>query len=71
MKKVFVVTAYRYGDKESHSYVLGVFEQRHLAIESAEQERDYRGGKYYCEVLEVELDICKGLRKVILPIEEY
>jgi len=52
MKKgeIYVVTAYRFGDRESHSYTLGVFTKKHKAQQVAESHRDYRGGKYACIV---------------------
>jgi hypothetical protein len=53
---VYVVTAYRWGDKELHSYVVGVSRDERKAIAMAKSEESYRGGKYYCEVLEWELD---------------
>ena len=51
--KIYVVSMYRWGDRESHSYVQGVYTKKSLAIKLAEEERVYRGGnKYYPEVLE-------------------
>jgi len=69
-QNVFVVTAYRYADKEAHSYVVGVFEQQYYACGIAEKEKDCRGGKYDCEVIKVELNIWKdGNRKIIKSLE--
>ena len=49
---VWVVTAYRYGDKEKHSYVVGVFNTFEIAKYAGEIEECWRGGnKYECEVL--------------------
>lgn len=46
---------YKYGDREMHSYVYGVFTKKHHAIKEAEKEREDRGGnKYYPEILEFE-----------------
>lgn len=53
---VYVVTAYRFGDRERHSYVVGVFTNPELAIEVAEQVPDERAGKYYAEVLRFKLN---------------
>lgn len=50
--KIYTVTAYRYGCRESHSYVVGVYNKKQKAINAAETEQDYRGGKYECEILE-------------------
>ena len=50
----YVVTAYRYGNLELHSYVLGVYKKKHAAIKRAEAEESYRGGKYSCRIVEFE-----------------
>ena len=53
VNKIYVVTMYRWGDRESHSYVHGVYTDKDLAIEHARREQGYRGGnKYFPEVLE-------------------
>lgn len=46
--KVWVVTAYRFGDKERHSYVVGVFNSEAIA-KYASIEEVWRGGKYKCD----------------------
>lgn len=56
MKYVYVVTMYRYGNKEKHSYVLGVYSNKQKAEKEVEIEEEYRGGKYKGEVLECILD---------------
>src|SRR6266852_8420901 len=57
MKKlVYPVTAYRWSDRENHSYFIGVYAKKAAALKAADKEEAYRGGKYGCEVLEVELD---------------
>lgn len=53
---IYTVHAYRWGDRECHSYTVGVFGKKHAALKAAETEEDYRGGKYKCEVLEWTLD---------------
>jgi len=53
---IYTVHAYRWGDRECHSYTVGVFGKKHAALKAAENEEDYRGGKYECEVLEWTLD---------------
>jgi hypothetical protein len=50
--KIYTVHAYRWGDRELHSYSVGVFMKKQQAILAAEEEADYRGGKYECEILE-------------------
>lgn len=49
---VYVSVAYRYGDREGHSYPCGVFRTLEAAIADAEEHRDYRGGKYEIVVYE-------------------
>lgn len=53
---IYTVHAYRWGDRERHSYTVGVFGKKHAALKAAVTEKDYRGGKYECEVLEWMLD---------------
>ena len=50
--KIYTVHAYRWGDRECHGYSVGVYTKKHKAIKDAEDEEQYRGGKYECEVLE-------------------
>ncbi len=47
---MYVVIAYRWGNKEKHSYIVGVFSTDKDAISAAELETVYRGGKYSCFV---------------------
>lgn len=47
---VYVVTMYRYSDREKHSYVYGVFSDKELAQRSGYDEEFTRGGKYKAEV---------------------
>jgi len=51
-EKTFVVTAYKFADRSAHSYVVGVYNKKAMAIKMADAETEYRGGKYSCEVLE-------------------
>ena len=48
MKDVFVVEALRWGDRDDHSYVVGVFDNLHDACEACVVEEMWRGGKYEC-----------------------
>jgi hypothetical protein len=54
---VYVVNAYRFGDRENHSYTLGVFTKKSKAIKCADSHYEYRGGKYICTVEECVLNI--------------
>ena len=53
---IYVVTAYRFGDRELHSYVVGAFDVAEKAIKHAKLETEWRGGKYECEVRSMELN---------------
>ena len=53
---VYTVHAYRWGDRERHSYSVGVYSKKHAALKAAKTESDYRGGKYESEVLDWTLD---------------
>lgn len=53
---MFIVTAYKWGDAEMHSYPIGVFDNLDLAIIESEAHADYRGGKYACVVDECQLN---------------
>lgn len=50
--KLYTVRACRWGDSETHSYIVGVYTKKHKAQEAAKTEAEYRGGKYECEILE-------------------
>jgi len=54
---IYVVTAYRFGDRESHSYVVGAFDNEEESLKQAKLEREWRGGKYQCEVRSMELNV--------------
>ena len=47
---IYVVEALRNGDREKHSYVVGVWDSLEEAKVAADCEADYRGGKYVCVV---------------------
>ena len=48
--EMYVVIAYRFGNNSLHSYTVGVFNKKDIAIKCAESHADYRGGKYACVV---------------------
>ena len=52
---VYTVRACRWGDRETHSYIVGVYAKKHAAQKAAKTEEEWRGGKYECEILEFEL----------------
>lgn len=49
---IYTVHAYRWGEREDHSYPVGVYTKKYLAISAAKAEENWRGGKYECEVYE-------------------
>lgn len=53
---VYTVHAYRWGDRELHSYSVGAYGKKYAALKAAEAETEWSGGKYECEVLEWVLD---------------
>ena len=53
---IYIVTAYRFGDKHNHSYVVGAFSTKEEAIRQAKIEEEWRGGKYDCEVIVMRLN---------------
>ena len=64
---IYCVTMYRYGDKEKHSYLLGVYSSFKEALYSAKLEESYRGGKYLSEIrkLMLDCDIYRGYNDVL------
>ena len=47
----YTVTAYRWGSRDDHSYVVGLYSTPALALDAADREEAWRGAKYECEVL--------------------
>jgi hypothetical protein len=59
MSKFFVVEALRWGDRESHSYVIGIFSSFGEATKAGKAEVSWRGGKYEYHITEHELDFIR------------
>ncbi len=55
--EVYTVHAHRWGNRDNHSYIVGVYPDKEQAIKAAEDEEQHRGGKYSCEVIEWTLGI--------------
>lgn len=53
---VFSVTMYRFGSREKHSYILGVYSTLKIAKKAAEDGMKYRGGKYGYEIMSHVID---------------
>ena len=60
MKKIYTVHAYRWGDRQLHSYSVGVYSRKHEALIAACEEEKDRGNKYECEVLKWRLNCLKA-----------
>jgi hypothetical protein len=54
--KSYVVIAYKWGCRDEHSYLVGCYCKKAKAIKIADEEVKERGGKYTCDVEEVEMD---------------
>ena len=53
---LYVVEALRWGDREQHSYVVGVYDTLEAAKNAADEHAQYRGGKYVCVVVQCPLN---------------
>ena len=47
---LYIVEALRFGNREKHSYVVGVWDNFAAAKTAADDHAAYRGGKYVCEI---------------------
>jgi hypothetical protein len=55
-RTLYVVEMLRWGDREQHSYVIGVFDSEYDAKQCGEIEKSWRGGKYEYEVKSIALN---------------
>lgn len=53
---VYLVTAFRWGNIEEHSYCCGIFEDINVAFKVGLRERIWRGGKYELHIEEITLN---------------
>lgn len=67
---VYIVEMLRYGNREAHSYVSGVYSDRKIAEYEAQLHMNYRGGKYYAEIHEEIVDGCNG-KSLVCRIDEF
>ena len=56
MNRMYIVTAYRYSDREKHSYVVAVCDSEEIARQLADREENNRAGKYECEITSHEIN---------------
>lgn len=52
----YIVEALRWGERENHSYILGLYSDLERAKQAADEHTEYRGGKYQCVVLGCGMD---------------
>lgn len=67
MKKgdlVYVVEALRFGDREMHSYIVGVYRNLKSAKKASDAEEAWRGGKYSCVITEAGFDVLPSKEKL-------
>ena len=53
---IYIVEAWRWGDREDHSYILGCWDNLEAAKRAADEHSHYRGGKYQCVVQQCKLN---------------
>lgn len=53
---VYVTEMLRWGDDETHHYIVGVFDTREAAEEYGDAHKSFRGGKYEYRVVEGEMN---------------
>lgn len=71
MSKVFVVTMYRFGNKEAHSYIKGVFDDLEKAKQSGANEYYNRGScKYIPFITEHDINKADGEIEIDFPENE-
>ena len=70
MSKVYVTTMYRWGDREKHSYVLGVYHSSFRAILAGVRCHRDRGFKYDPEVIKFKINDM-SFQERILRLEDY
>ena len=57
---MYITEMLRWGDNESHHYILGVYSTREGATFAGEVEKSWRGGKYEARVVVAALDAASG-----------
>lgn len=54
--RIFIVNLLRYGNKEQHQYITGIFSSYKEALKNAKIAMQDRGGKYDAEIMEAYID---------------
>ena len=72
---IYVITAHKFGEYDTHTYVVGASLNAANARSRAKVERDERGGKYAVRVLELEdhsmLGVSEGQVVAFYPLSRY
>lgn len=67
--QIYVVTAYRFGDREQHKRDIGVYDTEELALQEADKvQKEFRGGDYSCEIIRYSLD---STPRIIKPLTSF
>ena len=66
---IYIVNAFKWGDRTSHSYPVAWYYKKHAAIQKADKEKEERGGKYESEVYEM-IEGEAGLKNVYSTAKE-
>jgi hypothetical protein len=72
-QEIFIVEMLRWGRRDLHSYVHGVYSTETLAREVAEVAEQDRGGKYDAEITSMRLDgdrLEKGVFRMVRPLNK-
>jgi len=64
---IYVVTMYKFGERNNHSYVLIATMKKHKAIIMAEKEEQNSGEKYKAEIIEFIGDSSKTILELEKP----
>jgi len=62
---LYVVEALKYGDREKHSYVVGIYTTEKDAKYNGDIEVEWRKGEYLCEIRQLWLDKEPLIEKVM------
>lgn len=63
---MYVVEALRYGNREAHSYVVGVYSNLRSAAVASLAEEYWRGGKYECYINQYTVDELEAKKESFL-----
>lgn len=69
--KIFVTEMLRWGDDETHHYIIGAYSTLEQATECGEIEKTWRGCKYEYRIIETGLDAGLDEEKVITHKGSY